>query len=108
MPRAVDFPPRRPLVALRADEVAGLLLEQAVQGVLDGPPDSSRRSVFRLSSFSVTMGSGMALLQYASCLDNSNHTGAGRPPFLSGRYPAVKVRKKLYVTVPRPRNAATR
>ena len=30
------------------------------------------------SSFSVTMGSGMAFLQYASCLDNSNHTGAGR------------------------------
>ena len=28
-----------PLVALGADEVAGLLLEQAVQGVLDGSPD---------------------------------------------------------------------
>ena len=32
----------------------------------------------RLSSFNVTMGSGMANLRYAFCLDNSNHTEAGR------------------------------
>ncbi|MBM6784572.1 IS3 family transposase [Enorma massiliensis] len=36
------------------------------------------RSDLRDSSSSVTMGSGMAFLQYASCLDNSNHTGADR------------------------------
>lgn len=41
-------------------------------------PASSRRSDLRLSSFNVTMGSGMANLQYASCLDNLNHTEAGR------------------------------
>lgn len=39
---------------------------------------SSRRSDPRLSSFDVAMGSGMANLQYASCLDNLNHTEAGR------------------------------
>lgn len=38
----------------------------------------SRRSDPRFSSFDVTMGSGMANLQYASCLDNLNHTEAGR------------------------------
>ena len=41
----------------------------------------------------------MACLQHVSCLGNSNHAGAGRaPPSLPGRYPAVKVRKKSYVT----------
>lgn len=39
---------------------------------------SSRRSDLRLSSFNAAMGSGMADLQYASCLDNLNHTEACR------------------------------
>ncbi|WP_286684291.1 hypothetical protein [Collinsella sp. UBA1693] len=39
----------------------------------------------------------MADLQYASCLDDSNHAEAGRAFLLSGRYSAVKVRKKMYV-----------
>ena len=43
-------------------------------------PASSRRSNLRLSSFDAAMGSGMAELQYASCLDNLDHTEAGRAP----------------------------
>ena len=39
---------------------------------------SSPRSALRDSSFKDTMRSGMVYLQHVSCLDNSNHTGAGR------------------------------
>ena len=39
MPRAARLPLGRPLVVPRAGQVAGPLLEQAVQGVLDGPSD---------------------------------------------------------------------
>ena len=40
-------------------------------------PTSSRRSNLRLFSFKVAIGSGLADLRYAFCLDNLNHTEAG-------------------------------
>ncbi len=62
-------------------------------------PASSRRSDLRLSSFDAAMGSGMAELQYASCLDNLDHTEAGRaPPFHLDAIPLSKCAK--YCTSP--------
>lgn len=52
------------LVALGADEVVGLLLEQPLSASSTVLWTSSLRSPFRLSSFNVTIGSGMV----ASCM----------------------------------------
>ena len=81
MAGAVRLPLGGAPVALGADELVSLRLQQAVQRVLVSSTvflTSSRRSDLRLSSLKDTMGSGMANLQYASCLDNLNHTEAGR------------------------------
>ena len=74
-----------PLVALGADEVTGLLLEEAVQRVLDGPPDELAKVGLQ----------GLLVERY----NVESYRGGPCPPSLPGRYSAVKVRKKLYVTV---------
>lgn len=59
---------------------------------------SSRRSDLKVSSLNVTMGSGMVFLQSDRIQPTRIIPGRAVPSSLSGRYSAVKVRKKLYVT----------
>lgn len=60
-------------------------------GLLDaGLPPAVALDDRRLSSYNVTMGSGMPDLQYASCLDNSNHTEAGCAPLYLDAIPLPK------------------
>ena len=89
-----------PLVALRADQVVGLLVQEAVEHLLDGPPDElaqvgpQRLLVQRYNG----IGHGLPPICFLS-RQLESYRGGPCPPFLPGRYSAVKVRKKLYVTL---------
>lgn len=80
--------------------VARLLLEQAVQLVLDGSPhelppgcpSGSSRSVLRLNR--AWLSSDMLLVSTTRIIP-----GRVVPSFLTGRYSTARVRKKLYVTL---------
>lgn len=99
MAGAVRIAISRPLVALRADQVVGPLVQEAVEHLLDGPPDElaqvgpQRLLVQRHNG----IGHGLPPICFLS-RQLESYRGGPCPPFLPGRYSAVKVRKKLYVT----------
>lgn len=78
MAGAVSLPLGGAPVAPGADELVGLRLEQAVQRVLDGLPDRFAKIGPEALLVQCYDGFGHGNLRYASCLDNSNHTEAGR------------------------------
>ena len=68
---------------------------------------SSRQSVFRGSSFNVTMGSGMVYLQHVSFLDNQkSYRGGSCPPSYPDTIPLSKCARNC--TLPRLFANATR
>ncbi|MRX79087.1 hypothetical protein GJE22_00440 [Enorma sp. HF-1365] len=100
MPRAIGLAVGGALVSLGADEVARLLLEQAVQHLLDGLADELPQVGPQGLLVQCYDGLGHGLLP-ACFFSRQSEIIPGRavPSFLSGRYAAVKVRKKLYVTI---------
>ena len=75
---AVSLPLGGAPVALGPDEVVGLRLEQAVQGVLDRLPGQFAQIGPEALFIQCYDGFWHGNLRYASCLDNLNHTEAGR------------------------------
>ena len=99
VPGAVGLAVGGPLVALRPDEVVGLLVQQSVQHLLDGPPDELAK--VGLQRLLVQRCNGIGHGLPPACFLSrqlESYRGGPCPPSLPGRYSAVKVRKKLYVT----------